>query len=62
MRFHQAPTRARASMFVLTALTAAYVTSISAQNSSADQVRPVSDTQKGNPPSGPNEVVIDAPL
>ena len=59
MRFQQAPTWTRTSMFVLAALIAAYVTSSSAQDATADKIRPVSYTQKGNPPTGPNQVVIE---
>ena len=59
MRFQQAPTWTRTSMFVLTALIAAYVTSSPAQDATADKIRPVSYTQKGNPPTGPNQVVIE---
>ncbi len=46
-------------MLVLTTLVAACVTGISAQDATADKIRPVSYTQKGNPPSGPNQVVIE---
>ncbi len=59
MRFQQSPTWARASMFVLPALAAAYVTGISAQDATPDKIRAVSYTQKGNPPTGPNQVVIE---
>ncbi len=58
MRSQQAPTWTRTSMFVLAALIAAYVTSSSAQDA-ANKIRPVSYTQKGNPPTGPNQVVIE---
>jgi hypothetical protein len=58
MRFQQARTWTRTSMFVLAALIAAYVTSSSAQDAT-EKIRPVSYTQKGNPPSGPNQVVIE---
>jgi hypothetical protein len=59
MRFPKAPTWTMTSTAVLTALIAAYVTSSSAQEPPADKIRPVSYTQKGNPPSGPNPVVIE---
>ena len=59
MRFPQAPRWVRISMFVLPALVAAYVTGISAQDAAAEKIRSVSYTQKGNPPTGPNQVVIE---
>src|SRR5579863_578694 len=48
----------RVSALALIALAAAYVTHMYAQDS-AEKVRPVSYTQKGNPPSGPEQVVIE---
>jgi hypothetical protein len=49
----------RASALALTALVAAYVTHISAQEPAADKIQTVAYTQKGNPPTGPNQVVIE---
>jgi len=46
----------------LTALAAAYVTHISAQEPAAEKIQPVAYTQKGNPPTGPNQVVIEHDL
>src|SRR5579862_1486685 len=48
----------RVSALALIALAAAYVTHMYAQDS-AEKIRPVSYTQKGNPPSGPAQVVIE---
>lgn len=59
MRFFQTPTWTRISVCVLTALTAAWVTSLSGQSSGSEKIRPVSYAQKGNPPTGPNPVVIE---
>src|SRR5579863_7680857 len=52
----------RASALALTALAAAYVTHISAQEPAAEKIQAVAYTQKGNPPSGPNQVVIEHDL
>lgn len=52
----------RASALALTALIAAYVTHISAQEPAADKVQTVAYTQKGNPPTGPDQVVIEHDL
>ena len=52
-------TRTRASALAFTALAAAYVTHISAQESAADKIQVVAYTQKGNPPTGPDQVVIE---
>ena len=49
----------RASALAFTALAAAYVTHISAQESAADKIQVVAYTQKGNPPTGPDQVVIE---
>jgi hypothetical protein len=57
MRLKQ-PLWTRVSAVVLTILAAAYVTRISAQDA-ADKIRPVSYSQKGNPPTGPDQVVIE---
>ena len=59
MRLQQARTLTRVSAIALTALAAAYVTGISAQDTTAEKVRPVSYTQKGNAPTGPNQVVME---
>jgi hypothetical protein len=59
MRFQQVPAWARTSMFVLPALVVGYVTGVSAQDATPGTIRTVSYTQKGNPPSGPNQVVIE---
>jgi hypothetical protein len=64
MRFQQAPTQRapmwiRISMFVLPVLAVAYVTGIFAQEATPEKIRAVSYTQKGNPPTGPNQVVIE---
>jgi hypothetical protein len=45
--------------FALIAASAAYVASISAQAPAGEKVRLVNYTQKGAPPSGPNQVVIE---
>jgi len=52
----------RASALALTALVAAYVTHISAQEPAAEKIQAVAYTQKGNPPTGPNQVVIEHDL
>jgi hypothetical protein len=52
----------RASALALTALAAAYVTHISAQEPVAEKIQAVAYTQKGNPPTGPNQVVIEHDL
>jgi hypothetical protein len=52
----------RASALALTALAAAYVTHISAQEPAPDKIQTVTYTQKGNPPTGPNQVVIEHDL
>lgn len=52
----------RASALALTALAAAYVTHISAQESAAEKIQVVAYAQKGNPPTGPNQVVIEHDL
>ena len=49
----------RASALAFTALAAAYVTHISAQESAADKIQVVAYTQKGNAPTGPDQVVIE---
>jgi hypothetical protein len=49
----------RASALALTALAAACVTHISAQEPAAEKIQAVAYTQKGNPPTGPNQVVIE---
>jgi hypothetical protein len=58
MRLQQPSIWTRVSVFALTALTATYVGSISALDT-AEKIRPVSYTQKGNAPTGPNQVVIE---
>ncbi len=49
----------RTSALALTALAAAYSARVLAQAPSADKIKPVSYTQKGNAPTGPNQVVIE---
>src|SRR6185436_17614626 len=49
----------RASTLAFTALAAAYVTHIPAQESAADKIQVVAYTQKGNAPTGPDQVVIE---
>lgn len=58
LRF-QTPTWTRASALALTALAAAYSTRVLAQAPATEKIRPVSYTQKGNAPTGPNQVVIE---
>jgi len=43
----------------LCVVSAAYVTSIAAEETKTEKVRTVNYTQKGNPPTGPNPVVIE---
>jgi hypothetical protein len=59
MRLQQPATWTRVSALALSALTAAYITGISAQETAAEKIKPVSYTQKGDPPTGPNQVVIE---
>src|SRR6478609_8825349 len=56
MRLQQSATYAA---LALSALSAAYVTSISAQEPAGEKIRPVSYAQKGSAPTGPNQVVIE---
>jgi hypothetical protein len=49
----------RASALASTALAAAYLTHISAQEPAAEKIRAVAYSQKGNAPTGPNQVVIE---
>jgi hypothetical protein len=62
MRIQQAPAWTRVSALALSALTAAYITGVSAQETGAEKIQPVSYTQKGDPPTGPNQVVIEHDL
>ncbi|MEP7352034.1 MAG: hypothetical protein ABI824_02260 [Acidobacteriota bacterium] len=61
MRLQHRLTVTKVSVLALAALAAGYVTNISAQDG-ADKIQPVSYAQKGDAPTGPNQVVIEHDL
>ena len=59
MRLQHSYKWTRVAGIVLCVVSGAYVTGIWAQEGATEKIRTVSYTQKGNPPTGPNQVVIE---